>query len=377
MSRIDDLIAELAPNGIEFKALGEVCTVFNGYAFKSAMFNSDGDGLPIIRIRDVNTGFSDTFYSGDFDDRWLVEDGDILIGMDGDFRANRWKHGRALLNQRVCRLQGFSGDVIPDFIFYQIQDELDRIHSSITGSTVKHLSSRELERSRIPIPPLEVQREIVRILDQFTQLGAELEAELEARRRQYAYYRDVLLKSSDDEGARVVALADVIRLKFGSRITKKDNAGTLYPVYGGGGESFRTDAFNREDEWVISRFAMSANCVRRVAGKFWMLDSGFTFEVIDPSVDKDFVGQLLLNMQPTIFATSTQSAQKNIDVAGFKRLRVRVPSLQTQRRVASGLASFDKIVNDLSIGLPAELAARRKQYGHYRDRLLTFEEASA
>ena len=228
---------------------------------------------------------------------------------------------------------------------------------------------------RIPVPPLEVQREIVRILDQFAQLEAELEAELEARRIQYEYYSHALLRQSDDAGVRDVALGDIIRLNFGARITKKDDAGTLYPVYGGGGESFRTDSYNREDEWVVSRFAMSANCVRRVAGQFWMLDSGFTFDVLDGSVDKDFVGQLLLSMQPIIFATSTQSAQKNIDVDGFKRLRVQVPSLDTQRRVSSELKSFDGIVNDLSIGLPAELAARRRQYEYYRDKLLTFEEA--
>ena len=112
-------------------------------------------------------------------------------------------------------------------------------------------------------------------------------------------------------------------------------------------------------------------------GQFWMLDSGFTFSVTDPLVDKDFVGQLLLSMQPIIFATSTQSAQKNIDVEGFKRLRIQLPSLRVQQRVARALDYFDALVNDLSIGLPAELAARRKQYEFYRDKLLTFEEAAA
>jgi len=379
MSRIDELVAELAPCGVTFKPLGDLCTVFNGYAFKAELFNSEGIGLPLIRIRDVNTGLSGTYYSGPFNERWLVRNGDILIGMDGDFRANRWEHGQALLNQRVCRLQDFSTELLPDFAFYQLQDELERIHSSITGSTVKHLSSRELERSRVPVPPLEVQREVVRILDQFTraeaELQAELKAELEARRHQYGHYRAALLNSSDDAGVQEVSLGEIIRLNFGARITKKENSGTVYPVYGGGGESFRTDAFNREDEWVISRFAMSANCVRRVAGKFWLLDSGFTFNVTDASVDKDFVGQILLSLQPIIFATSTQSAQKNIDVDGFKRLRVQVPSLETQRRIASATATLDGIVNDLSSGLPAELDARRKQYEYYRDKLLTFEEA--
>lgn len=82
-------------------------------------------------------------------------------------------------------------------------------------------------------------------------------------------------------------------------------------------------------------------------------------------------------MQSIIFETSTQSAQRNIDVKGFKRLRVQIPSLDTQQRVAAGLSNFDRIVNDLSVGLPAELAARRKQYEHYRDRLLTFKELAS
>jgi len=174
-----------------------------------------------------------------------------------------------------------------------------------------------------------------------------------------------------------VTLGDLIRVRFGERITKAKDLGALYPVYGGGGESFRTDGYNREDEWVISRFAMSETCVRRVSGRFWMLDSGFTFDVTAPRVDKDYVGQVFLNMQPTIFATSTQSAQKNIDIEGFKRLAIPVPPLAEQERIVEILDRFDALVNDLSIGLPAELAARRAQYEHYRDRLLTFEPAAA
>ena len=184
---------------VEWKALGEVCKVFNGYAFQSKLFNAEGDGLPIIRIRDVNTGFSETYYSGGYDKRYLVADGDILIGMDGDFRVVRWKHGRALLNQRVCRLQEFTPEMLPDFMYYLVQDELDRIHSKIQGSTVKHLSSRELEQSIIPVPPLDVQGEIVRILDTFTELTAELTAELNLRKQQYQYYRDQLLTFEEGE----------------------------------------------------------------------------------------------------------------------------------------------------------------------------------
>src|SRR5690606_24309792 len=146
---------------VEWKPLGETCKVFSGCAFESKLFNTAGEGLPLIRIRDVNTGFSETYYSGEYHDRYLVDDGDILIGMDGDFRVVRWKHGRALLNQRVCRLQEFDSQILPGFMYYLVQDELDRIHSKIQGSTVKHLSSKELALASIPIPPLEIQAEIV------------------------------------------------------------------------------------------------------------------------------------------------------------------------------------------------------------------------
>ena len=91
-------------------------------------------------------------------------------------------------------------------------------------------------------------------------------------------------------------------------------------------------------------------------------------------VHKDFFGYMLLDMQPTIFATSTKSAQKNIDIEGFKRLEALVPPLKVQREIVETLDTFDAMVNNLSEGLPAELRARRQQYEYYRDRLLTFKE---
>lgn len=174
MSRVDELIAQLCPDSVPQRPLGDVCTVFSGFAFNSAHFNTEGIGVPLIRIRDINTGHAGTFYSGAHDERFMVRDGDIVIGMDGDFRVLRWMRGPALLNQRVCRLQSFSALVLPDFVYYIVQVALRRIHETTQQSTVKHLSSRVLTRTPIPVPPLEVQREIVRILDTFAELEAEL-----------------------------------------------------------------------------------------------------------------------------------------------------------------------------------------------------------
>ena len=146
------------------KELSNVLEVQNGYAFDSKLFSDNRDGVPLIRIRDVNSGLSNTFYSGEYDPKYLVKDGDLLIGMDGDFKANIWNHGSALLNQRVCRLQNFEG-AIKKYVFYLIQSELSRIQSETYAVTVKHISSSQIQNISIPLPPLDVQEQIVSELD--------------------------------------------------------------------------------------------------------------------------------------------------------------------------------------------------------------------
>ncbi|PPH78302.1 MULTISPECIES: restriction endonuclease subunit S [unclassified Rathayibacter] len=389
MSKIGELIANYCPGRVDIRQLSEIGEFIRGSGLQKSDLRDSG--VPAVHYGQLHTHYGVwAEATKSFTDEATAaklrraRPGDLLIATtseddDAVAKATAWLGGEDVVLSGDAYIYRHHLD--PKYVSYFFQstsfDEQKRKH--ISGTKVRRISGAALGTIRIPVPSLDVQREIVQVLDQFTrleaELKAELEAELEARRCQYEYYRVVLLKSSDDAGVRDVSLGEIIRLNFGARITKKDNAGTIYPVYGGGGESFRTDAFNREDEWVVSRFAMSANCVRRVTGKFWMLDSGFTFDVIDASVDKDFVGQLFLSMQPIIFTTSTQSAQKNIDVDGFRRLRVQLPSLEVQGKVASALANFDGILNNLSSGLSAELDLRRKQYEYHRDLLLTFEEA--
>ena len=145
-----------------------------------------------------------------------------------------------------------------------------------------------------------------------------------------------------------IQLGEVINLYFGTRITKSNDQGTRFPVYGGGGESFRTDSFNRENEFVISRFAMSKNCVRFVYEKFFMLDSGFTFLIKDKylkTVNKNFVGWLLLEMQNEIYSCSRGHAQKNLDVKLFKKIRIPLPPLEVQEQIVTELDSYQKIID--------------------------------
>ena len=146
-------------------ALGDVLEIISGFAFKSSHFNEAGNGLPLIRCRDVNTGFSGTYYDGPYDDQFLVNNGDLLVSMDGDFRTIRWANGTALLNQRVCKLEPYRNRLHPAYLLFFLPKELEKIHGKTAFATVKHLSARSIQEIEIPLLPLDEQKWIAAILD--------------------------------------------------------------------------------------------------------------------------------------------------------------------------------------------------------------------
>jgi len=150
--------------GWEYIALSSVCRVQNGFAFNSKLFNDSNNGLPLIRIRDIKRGYSLTYTDEICSEDFFVEDGDMLIGMDGDFNIGEWKGGHALLNQRVCKLIP-SEKVLAKFIFYFIPEALQKINDKTAFSTVKHLSSKQVNTILLPNLALSEQQSIVDYLD--------------------------------------------------------------------------------------------------------------------------------------------------------------------------------------------------------------------
>ncbi|MFO7853310.1 MAG: N-6 DNA methylase [Bacteroidota bacterium] len=147
---------------------------------------------------------------------------------------------------------------------------------------------------------------------------------------------------------RLYKIDEILNLDFGSRITKKNDEGTVYPVYGGGGESFRTDNYNRRDDLVISRFAMSPECVRFVKGKFFLLDSGFTYSIkesMNMNIDKRYTDYVLLNIQDQIYNCSRGHAQRNLDIRQFKLLEIPLPPLSVQEEIVAEIESYQKIID--------------------------------
>ena len=174
-------------------ALFDVAIVQNGFPFKSGLF-THSEGKQLIRIRDIEYGYTENFYAGDYSDEYLVRDGDILIGMDGDFTAAIWRGSDGLLNQRVCRLIKCTNYFVKKFLFLCLQPYLNAINAETSSVTVKHLSSNTIGEIPLPLPPLNEQHRIVaKIEELFSELDKGVES-LKTAREQLKVYRQALLK---------------------------------------------------------------------------------------------------------------------------------------------------------------------------------------
>ena len=156
--------------------LPELCEIQYGYAFDSACFTENNTYLPLVRIRDVKRGYSETFYSGNYPSDYVIDSGSLLVGMDGEFNIARWKGGHALLNQRVCKITA-KENVNEEYIRFALSKALKEIENRTSFVTVKHLSAKELNQLEIDIPNYTTQTEVAKVLTQ-------IESIISARQRQ-------------------------------------------------------------------------------------------------------------------------------------------------------------------------------------------------
>ena len=191
---------------MSFENWGEVklrqfIDVVSGFAFPSENF-TDGEGIPLIRIRDLTNLLTEVNYNGNFSDHYIVKTGDLLVGMDGDFITVKWKGDRALLNQRVCKLVSRDSNYLnQDFLFYRVIDEINYIHRVTSATTVKHLSSKDILSIQIDLPNVEEQAKIVAILSTIDRAIEQTEAIIAKQQRiKTGLMQDFLTKGIDEDG---------------------------------------------------------------------------------------------------------------------------------------------------------------------------------
>lgn len=409
MTNLDRMIEEFCPDGVKYVELKYISQLLNGYAFEGNRYSNKG--IRVIRISDVQKGSISNkdlkFYPEDsIEDiqRYLLEENDLVMSLTGNVGRIAMiakKHLPAALNQRVVRIKVNEEEVSNRFLFHFLdQDSFENIAMrNSTGGGQKNLSTKWLGNFPIPLPPLPVQQEIVRILDNFTHLTAELTAELTARRKQYEYCRNSLLNF--DNGIKITPQKQVKWATLGEIAMKVSSGGTPNTgnssYYGGTIPWLRTQEIDWTDiydtsvkiteEGLNNSSAnwIPKNCVivamyGATAAKVAINKIPLTTNQACCNIQIDRTQALYryvfhwLSNEYEILKAKGRGSQSNINAKIIRNHPIPLPPLAEQARIVSILDKFDALVNDLSSGIPAEIEARQKQYEYYRDRLLTFKE---
>lgn len=409
MSKIDELIAELAPDGVEFKRLGEVGDFIRGNGLQKSDLTDQG--IPAIHYGQIHTrygiwtGRTESFTNPDLAVKLRrARPGDLIIATTSEddvavAKATAW------VGEDEVAVSGdayiYRHSLEPKYVAYFFQSEQFQKQKTryISGTKVRRISGTSLAKIAIPVPPLEIQREIVRILDQFTQLETELEAELktelEARRQQYEHYRMKILTEARTN-ASLVELSHLGRIVTGRTprssdltawgsaldfITPSDVKNGM-KVVSNPSRRLSISSVEMMSKIIVPAKSILVTCIGADMGKTVInANDCITNQQINAiipivEVDIDYVFHVLTSMRDQIRSQGERAGgtMPIINKTNFSKIRIPLPPLPTQRWIANHLNTFDALVNDLSIGLPAELEARRKQYEYYRDKLLTFTE---
>lgn len=387
MSRIDDLIADLCPDGVEFRELQELFTTKGGYTpSKNDRAAWEGGTVPWFRMEDIRE-------NGHVLDRSLQRINEVAVKGGRLFPANSilvatsatiGEHALItvphLSNQRFTSLSlrpDFFDRFDMKFVHYYcfILDEWCK--NNTTTSSFASVDMAGFKKFRFPIPPLAIQREIVAILDKMKTLQSELESELELRSRQYAHYRAELLTFGDHVPRK--PLGEIATIGTGSHDTKDAIADGHYVFYARGRDPLRLDTFDFDERAIITAGdgAGVGKVFHFADGKYALHQRAYRI-VPGSGVEARYIyHRLITDFAKYLERTSVHASVTSLRRPMFLNYPVPIPPLGEQARIASILDKFDALVNDLSIGLPAEIRARQAQYEYYRDRLLTFEELAA
>lgn len=408
MSRIDDLIAEHCLNGVEVKPLGQVGQFIRGNGLQKKDFVDEGVGC--IHYGQIYTHYgtsateTKSFVSPELAMKLRsAQPGDLVVATTSENDADVAK-AVAWLGHDSVTVSGdsyvfkHSLDPLYASYFFQTDSFQQQKRRFITGTKVKRVSGTDLARIEIPVPPIAIQREIVSILTRMEALEAELEAELEARRRQYGHYRDKLVGDSASE-AEWVTFGDVATIVRGGSprpirafLTDADDGVNWIKIGDVPAEGkfvteteerIRPEGVKHSRRVVPGDFILSNSMsygrpyIMRISG--CIHDGWLAIKDYERTFLPDFLYHSLrsshLGRQMAMKASSGTVSNLNADIV--KSLVLPAPPLAEQEVIVEVLDRFESLVNDANVGLPAELVARRRQYEYYRDRLFDFDRLAA
>ena len=378
---IDRLVSELCPNGVEYRPLGEIADIGTG---KSDKKDAQESGQYPFYVRSKTILRSSKYL---YDETAIVIPGEGGVGEIFHFVSGKYD-----LHQRAYRVSFTVDEMNPKFGYYYISSFFkEYINRHAVEATVKSIRKPMLVKFEVPVPPLEIQEAIVEILDKFTNLEAELEAELEARTLQYEYYRSSLFNTlkNPETGVPMIAglvkelcpngveyrpLGEIADIGTGKSDKKDAQESGQYPFY------VRSKTILRSSKYLYDETAIVipgeggvGEIFHFVSGKYDLHQRAyrvsFTVDEMNPKFGYYYISSFF---KEYINRHAVEATVKSIRKPMLVKFEVPVPPMEIQQRIVDILDRFDALTSSLSEGLPAELAARRSQYEYYRDQLLSF-----
>ena len=382
---------------VEWKKLGEVTEIISGYVFPKKYQGDTISSIPFYKVSDMNNfgneiymKISNNYLSDKVFDELRVKTapkGTIVFPKIGKAIATNKKR---ILSQSSVFDNNIVGliprnEILSGYLFHFFQT-VDLMSLASGSGAVPSISKKSIEKFKIPIPPLRVQEEIVRILDTFTELIAELTAELTARKNQYEYYRDKLLTPIEINGKWFLngkevewkKLGEVAELKRGRVISKvylEDNVGE-YPVYSSqtvnNGEIGKINTYDFDGEFITwTTDGANAGTVFYRKGKFSITNVCGLIKIINiKELNYKYLSYwLFIEAKKHVYSGMGNPKLMSNQAA---KIPIPIPPLEEQERIVSILDKFDALTNSITEGLPREIELRQKQYEYYRDMLLNF-----
>ena len=444
MSKLAELIIEYCPNGVPYKELSEIGQIFKGMSGVSKKWEETGN-CQFIEYKNAYNNIKIDIEKLPFatvkklENQFVLKKGDILFTsasetpdecaissvIEGNIREGIFLDDHLFgirLDSFICNSTYFN------YYFRSLQFR-KLVNKTVRGVTRYYISMPDFEKIKVPVPPIEVQNEIVRILDNFTQLEVELEveleAELEAVKKQYGYYRDELLSFKDEvsmtESLKAILSFCDVCLDEGLKVDKKKLSEIGY-FYGGLSGKSKSDFENGNAKFIsyVNVFnnpklninvndkvlindgekqniveygdilftgssetsdecGMSSVLTEKTNEKLYLNSFSFGFRLNDVSLLNPEFSKFLFrsnHLRKQIVKTASGVTRFNVSKKKMENVEIPIPPIEIQNAIVTVLERFEKYANDLSCGLPAEIEKRKQQYEYYRDLLLNFEDIS-